>query len=263
MVQVQTLMQGYSFATSEGGVGYCSVTVLRGEKLTLVDVGHVGRRGMMLERLAAAGIRPEEVERVILTHAHWDHSLNVDCFPNAEVLLHIDELNYTAAPSPLDWATPVWIADILGRARTSGVRDGDEIEPGVRIMATPGHSPGSLSVLVESGEGVIGLVGDALPNRAAAGYMAPRLVFWDLDEAKASAQKIVDSCRFIYPGHDRPFRVESGSFYYMEPTSVQLLYPPTDEEGRVLASINAEPAPPGPIIVASARQAQLAAADDD
>ena len=262
MAEIQTLLQGYSVSTSEGSIGYCAVTLLRGERITLVDVGHVGRRSLLLERLRAAGLAPEDVERVVLTHAHWDHCQNVDCFPNAEVLLHQDELEYTAAPNPLDWATPAWTVDVLRRSRIMAVRDGDELESGVRVLATPGHSPGSMSLLVQTPEGMIGLVGDALPSRAAAGMLAPRLIFWDEEAARRSARRIVDACRTIYPGHDRPFVVEPGGFRYIEPTSLVVTFAPRDDDGRLLASFSDEPPGDAPIIVPSARRSAGAGSSD-
>ncbi len=262
MVTVETLLQGYSVSTSEGSIGYCAVTLLRGERTTLVDVGHVGRRSLLLERLRVAGLTPADIDRVVLTHAHWDHCLNIDCFPNAEVLLHEDELEYTRAPHPEDWATPVWTADVLGRARVTAVRDGDELEPGVRVLATPGHSPGSMSLLVDTPDGPAGLVGDALPSRVAAGYLAPRLIFWDEESARRSARRIVETCRTIYPGHDRPFRQEGGGFRYIEPTSLTVNFAPRDDEGRLLASFSDEPPADGPIIMPSARRSAGAGTGD-
>jgi glyoxylase-like metal-dependent hydrolase (beta-lactamase superfamily II) len=255
MATIQTLLQGHSVATSEGSIAYCAVTLLRGERTTLVDVGHVGRRGVLLERLQASGLRPEDIDRVVLTHAHWDHCHNVDCFPNAEVLLHEHELEYTRAPHPEDWATPIWTQDILTRARIATVRDGDELEAGVRVLATPGHSRGSMTLLVDTPDGVAGLVGDALPTRASAGFLAPGRIFWDEEEGRRSARAIIDRCRTIFPGHDRPFRVANGGFSYIEPVHLQILNAPRDEEGQLLASFADATPGDGPIIERSARKA--------
>jgi len=254
MVEIQTILQGFSIITTQGGLGYCSVTLLRGEKITLVDVGHVGRRQLLIERVRAAGLEPEQIERIILTHAHWDHALNVDCFPNAEIVIHTNELDYVQNPNPLDWATPIWTQDVLRRSRIVPVRDGDEVERGVRIMATPGHSPGSQTVLVEAADGIIGLCGDALPNRAAVAWMGPRLVFWDAEEARASAQRIVDTCTTLYPGHDRPFRIQHGNLHYIEETSLDVLFIPRDDEGRPLGAFREDPMPYGAQIMPSARR---------
>src|SRR5215207_5911937 len=108
MATIQTILQGFSVNTSEGSLGYCAVTLLSGERTTLVDVAHVGRRTLLLERLRAVGLEPGDIERVVLTHAHWDHCHNLDCFPNAEVMLLDAEYQYTSSPHPQDWATPIW-----------------------------------------------------------------------------------------------------------------------------------------------------------
>lgn len=255
MITIEPLLQGFSTATSEGSISYCGITLLRGQHVTLVDVGYPARRARLMERLAEVGLTPADVDRVVLTHAHWDHALNLLSFPNAEVILHEDEREYTAEPHPDDWATPVWTADILNRChRVSTVRDGDELESGVRIMATPGHSPGSMTVLVQGDDGITGVVGDALPSRAAAGILAPRLIFWDEGAARASARRIVETCRVIIPGHDRAFRVENGSYHYISPTSLTLLYPPRDEDGTLRATISDAPLDPGPVIAPFARR---------
>lgn len=254
MPSIQTLLQGYSVATSEGSIAYCAVTLLRGERTTLVDVGHVGRRSLLLERLSATGLSPDDIDRVVLTHAHWDHCHNVDCFPNAEVILHEDELEYTQSPHPQDWATPIWTHDVLARSHITTVRDGDELEPGLRVLATPGHSRGSMSLLVDTPDGIDGLVGDALPNRASAGFLAPRLVFWDEDAARRSARRIVETCRAVYPGHDRPFRVHNGAFSYVEHTELEILHAPRDEQGVLLARFSDAPPADGPLIMPSARR---------
>jgi len=241
MPQIHTVLQGLNTSTSEGNLSYCGVTLLRGERTTLVDVGFQGRQALLIERLHALGVEPTDVERVVLTHAHWDHSLNLLRFPNAEVVIHRDEYEYVQQPTAGDWATPAYTQDILRRARqVTTVSDGEELEPGVRVMAVPGHSPGSMAVLVETPTGVAGIVGDALPMRAAA--MAPvpsaRLIFFDEEAGERSARRIIDTCRFVYPGHDRPFSVDGGQFHYMEPASLTVVNPPRDEDGTVRAAIS-------------------------
>ena len=241
MPTVEVLAQGFMTATSEGGLGYCSVNLIRGQELTLVDVGYQNRRELVTERLAAIGVKPEEIKRIVLTHAHWDHSLNLSYFPNAEVFINATEYEYSQQPHPGDWATPAYIGDMINRAaKVTKLRDGEELEPGVRVMAVPGHSPGSQAVLVESNEGIVGLVGDALPGRAAALLPTPtaRIVFWDEAEAERSARRLLDTVSLVFPGHDRPFRNAGPGFDYLYPQSIALRNPPRDTDGTLRAEID-------------------------
>ncbi|MFA7249061.1 MAG: MBL fold metallo-hydrolase [Dehalococcoidia bacterium] len=254
---VEVLAQGFMTATSEGGLSYCGISLIRGAHLTLVDVGYMARRDILVERLAAIGVQPGDIERVVLTHAHWDHCLNLPYFPNAEVFLSDTEYEYAQHPNPRDWATPAFIGDLLNRTlRIQRLRDGDELEAGVRVMAVPGHSPGSQAVLVESNEGIVGLVGDALPARAAALLPTPtaRIVFWDEAEAERSARRILDSCALVFPGHDRPFRNNGPRFDYLYPQSLVLRNPPRDEDGTIHADIDRGPASFVTIIQPTARR---------
>lgn len=254
MTQVETVLQGYGIRTDEGALGFCGVTLLRdGGRNLLVDVGHVGRRTLLLERLAALGLTPNDIDAVVLTHAHWDHCLNVDCFPRARIVISPAEHEYTRQPHELDWATPVWTHAVLDRHPIQEVRDGEEIADGVTVMATAGHSPGSQTVLVRTAEGTTGIVGDALPWSGSIAAGLPDNVFWDEEAARASISRIVERCDVVYPGHDRAFRIRNGSFEYIENTTITFSRLP-DMTGGVIGATFAGAAPRMPAIHPSARR---------
>ena len=69
MPEIEVLLPGFSINTDQATLGLCTVTLVRGDKLTVVDVGHFGRRAMLVDTLRAHGIEPEDIGRVILTHA--------------------------------------------------------------------------------------------------------------------------------------------------------------------------------------------------
>ena len=67
MPEIEILLPGFSINTDQATLGLCTVTLVRSEKLTVVDVGHFGRRTLLVETLKNHGISPEEIGRVILT----------------------------------------------------------------------------------------------------------------------------------------------------------------------------------------------------
>lgn len=221
MPSVELILQGYRLQTDQGSPAFCGITLIRGSRTILVDAGHPGRRSLLLEQLAARGLTPDGIDLLVLSHAHWDHALNVDLFPNAQILVSAAERKYAANPRREDWATPAYTGAVLERMRLQEVSEGDALDAGVRILETPGHSPGSITVLVESDAGTIGVTGDAVPTAASALEGVPYLVFFDEQTARESVAKIRSHCRVLYPGHDRPFRLDGDALTYLTPTTLR------------------------------------------
>jgi len=118
------------------------------------------------------------------------------------------------------------------------VKEGDEIDEGVRVVDTPGHTRGSMALLVNTADGVAALTGDALVSGWSVKTGLPRLVFWSEEEGRNSIRKLLEQAQIFYPGHDRPFRVEGGNIRYLEPTSIAFSAfpdPGLDEGGPGLA----------------------------
>ncbi len=125
-----------------------------------------------LDRLAACGVRPEDVTMVINTHLHVDHvgwntrlvdGRWVPTFPNARYVIGRHELAHwrdpQAGPTLHPWGVPV-IADSVDPVIAAGlvdlIDDGDTILPGVTAQAVPGHTAGQLAIRIES-EGQLGI----------------------------------------------------------------------------------------------------------
>ena len=99
MPRVDVLLHGQSLRTDQGSLGFCSTLLIRGEKLTIVDTGHVGRRQPLLAALERQGVKPADVDFALMTHAHWDHAQNYDIFDGATMLI---ERTAAAAEAGLD-----------------------------------------------------------------------------------------------------------------------------------------------------------------
>ena len=84
-----------------GGLGWSTITLLRSaDKLIMVDVGAFGVRRELGKQLRRRNVAAEAVTDVVLTHAHYDHSVNFTLFPNATVWIGRAELDWARAQPP-------------------------------------------------------------------------------------------------------------------------------------------------------------------
>jgi glyoxylase-like metal-dependent hydrolase (beta-lactamase superfamily II) len=193
------------------------LAVNTGDRLVLIDAGSRGKikpqptAGRLLQNLAAAEIKPEEVDTVLITHAHPDHLWGVAdatdterTFPNAEYVIGEAELDFWMQPQhPLEnharWGgiyrqNMKTVAAIKHRIRT--VKPDGEVVPGITAIATPGHTPGHTSLQIASGSNQILCTADVVGNRAVA-FQHPD---WrggfdlDLDQGAKTRRAFLDRC---------------------------------------------------------------------
>jgi len=135
MATVDILLPGMQFNTDWGLPAFCSVLLVRSNgRNILVDTAHVGRRVRLEERLADFGLKPDDIDTVVMTHAQWDHAQNFDLFVNAPMLLHPKERKYALKPHRNDWATPQWTGVAMETHKIEEVVEGDEIAKGVSVQ---------------------------------------------------------------------------------------------------------------------------------
>ncbi|MCA8061399.1 MULTISPECIES: MBL fold metallo-hydrolase [unclassified Burkholderia] len=183
-----------------------------GEKLILIDAGagslYGDCCGRLVDNLRAAGYRPEQVDEVLLTHMHEDHiggiaSKGVAVFPNAVVRVSRKEADYWLNPANKTQASPLLAPFFdaataaiepyraVGRFKTYD-RDG-VLEPGIRAISLPGHTPGQMAYLVESGSARLLVWGDVVHVAAIQLRQLQATVKYDSDpsEAHESRQEIL------------------------------------------------------------------------
>jgi glyoxylase-like metal-dependent hydrolase (beta-lactamase superfamily II) len=160
--------------------------------------------------LKAWGVRPEEIDILILTHLHWDHASNIDLFPKARFIVQREELRYAAAPlEPHRWAYDLYPALSIKNKRFE-VIDGDaQIAEGVSVHLTPGHSPGLQGVSVRTTKKIYFIAGDSVPlmemwnARKIYGVSHwPGALHVDLEIYMKSLKRIESLGDAILPGHD-------------------------------------------------------------
>lgn len=151
----------------EGGIG----TKYNDKEKDLFGLEDVGR---LTKAMSAAGVEPEDVNHVFLTHLHFDHcgavstydgTRIVPTFPRARHFVQRSEYEILMNPDPR--SRPTYRAENLEAIREAGLLelvDGDsEPVPGFELRSTPGHTAGHQVVLVKSSEATAAFMGDLVP----------------------------------------------------------------------------------------------------
>ncbi|NLV17144.1 MAG: N-acyl homoserine lactonase family protein [Syntrophomonadaceae bacterium] len=133
-----------------------------GAERILVDAG-VGGPEALIRALAAKGLKPKDIDTVIITHLHFDHADNVGLFPHARFILQKKEWEYARSPLPIQRSLydPNTIAE-LEMLNLVLVEDGFSVVPGVQVILVPGHTQGQQAVVVNTGAGPYVIAGDLL-----------------------------------------------------------------------------------------------------
>ncbi len=141
--------------------------ILIGERRIVVDPGSKYSREKLMKGLNGLGLRPEDIDTVVLTHYHLDHVANYDMFRNAQFFIHANELRRLGS-----LAGTMTLAVLKAIMREFGFSIGDfvghlhpisELKTGssLNVIETFGHTGGSISLCV-SGKKRIVISGDAL-----------------------------------------------------------------------------------------------------
>jgi glyoxylase-like metal-dependent hydrolase (beta-lactamase superfamily II) len=152
-------------------INLCCFLIRTGKQNILIDAG-LGpvdlppfRGGDLPQNLAAEGVRPEDIDLVLVTHLHLDHigwlvRDEQPFFPNATVRFGERDLDqFIRTENPDGFAKPV-VEALAGRIET--ISSDGEVAPGVSVLQTPGHTLGHLSVVASSGTKRAFLLGDAM-----------------------------------------------------------------------------------------------------
>lgn len=156
----------------------------------IVDTGLPNEKETILKGLSDYGLTKDDINLVINTHLHGDHMGNNALFAKAKFMTHKNEL-------------PAKLPNVIS------VQGDFKVSENIRIMETPGHTAGSISVVVwvpETKKTYV-IAGDALPIKDNYLKWVPPAINFNPMVALASMKKIVDIADFVIPGHDDIFEI--------------------------------------------------------
>ncbi len=195
MAKIKILVQGY--AREQKGVEFASSTAIlirEGGLNIIVDPGM--DRKLLLKNLKKEGLSPDQIDYVVLSHYHLDHSLLTGIFTNAKVFDDNEVYSFD------------------GRIKEYGGK-----VPGtdIKIFKTPGHDPFHCSVLIETEKfGRVVIAGDVFwwrdqeeqkfDQNSLIEHQDPYVKDWDA--LKQSRKKVLSLADYIIPGHGKVFKVK-------------------------------------------------------
>jgi glyoxylase-like metal-dependent hydrolase (beta-lactamase superfamily II) len=210
-------------------LGFDNAYIVKDNGAIMIDGGDPKKGKVFLKSLEETGITPEEIQLIILTHGHWDHigsAAEIKEMTGAKVVMHQNEkhwLQESLKPMPpgvstwgkistklFSWTIVPFVH--IRPTEVDIVLEDDEFsleEYGIsgKIIYTPGHSSGSVSVLLESGEAFVGdLAMNKFPLR-----LSPGLPIYAEDWPKVldSWQRLLNrGAEMIYPSHGKAFSAD-------------------------------------------------------
>jgi glyoxylase-like metal-dependent hydrolase (beta-lactamase superfamily II) len=209
------------------GVSCCYV--IKGQGTILIDGGAPKQARNFMKGIECLSINPKDIQLIVITHGHWDHigsAKEIKETTGAKIALHRNEKDWLEKSlMPLPPAVTLWgciFAKIMAMfmplvhvpATNVDIVLGDEelslVDYGIpgRIISTPGHSMGSVSVLLETGDTFVGdLAMNGFPMRIGPGLP---IFAEDLQKVKRSWQLLLDKgAKTAYPAHGKPFSADA------------------------------------------------------
>ena len=207
--------------------GFVSMFLLKGEKSMLIDAGVPGQIERVQKGLAAAGVQPNEIDLLLFTHGHFDHiglAQEIVELSGAKTAIHQREKDWLeTGVAPMPPGATLWgkflmsLMNFVPKMTVPGTPVDIELEdegfslseygiPG-EVIYTPGHTLGSMSILLEGGEAIVG----DLAMSAKFLRLTPGIPIFadDVSQIKPSWKKLLDKgAKTIYPAHGKPFSAE-------------------------------------------------------
>jgi len=146
-------------------------------------------------RLKEMGLQPKDIACVVNSHLHYDHTGGNQFFSQAEFV--VQKAEYRFACFPDDFVATAYVKNHFDSPIRYRLIEGDlELFPGVFLMLTPGHTPGSQSMVLNLQEtGTVILPGDVLYTRESIDKDIPAGNSWNPAEAMVSLRRLVALCR--------------------------------------------------------------------
>lgn len=243
--ELRILLPGIPGVSSRGYLGYCTVVLFPLEDgWALFDTGHYSDRHLLIAALGDAGLTPDDINHVVLSHLHFDHALNVPLFRNAIVCVTQAELDYAdmvRSGQAIDHSIPDFWPLLFENRQVQIVEGMLEMSSLLRLKHLPGHTPGCLAMFYD-GPLSVAVCGDVIKNAWEAVKGESSMALAGSEAAKNSIAAVLERASVVIPGHDRPFMWNGEGVKFLTPFRWEVrasIYP--DEQDRSVVRFDLPP----------------------
>lgn len=180
--EVQKFLTDHALSATNNYAHTNHVLVEMGDIKLLVDVGSGERfqksAGRLVANMEAAGVDPAEITHVFITHAHPDHVWGIrddfdePVFTEAEYIIGAGEYDWWMTEdraNSVEQSLQQFVVGAVNALSTEGLewtvaKNNHEIAPGLRLIDTPGHTLGHMSLVIESEDQSLIALGDSMSH---------------------------------------------------------------------------------------------------
>jgi glyoxylase-like metal-dependent hydrolase (beta-lactamase superfamily II) len=210
-------------------LGVANCYLIKEEGMILVDAGSPNKEKKFMKKLKDLSIEPKDISLILLTHGHWDHIGSVHelkRLTGGTVAINQREKDWVEqALKPLPPGISLWgkifgailkismpLMNFPGTSVDLVLEDKEfPLESyGIhgKVLYTPGHSLGSMSLLLDTGDAFVGdLAMNGLPLRIGPGMS---VFAEDISAVRESWRLLLErGAKWIYPSHGKPFKADA------------------------------------------------------
>jgi glyoxylase-like metal-dependent hydrolase (beta-lactamase superfamily II) len=206
-------------------LGFTKIYLLKAEDgFIQFDTGYKSNLKKYLRLLEKQGIDPKEIKLIIVNHAHFDHVgalKTVKYLTGAQVLAHETDAEFLKEGRSAEVKSLNLRNKLLFKLVPKSIQLYEAVEPDIiikddysleefgvdaKVIHTPGHTPGTLSIITKKGNAILGCCVHGFPLRLRPGLPT---VAYDLDQIKSSWERILkEGVKNLHSSHGKPLSVE-------------------------------------------------------
>ena len=197
--KIYLITDGFCYKPPIGCFGFATSVLIKDDLTILFDTGSYGLRDEIKKIKKVYNI-----DYVVVSHLHFDHCSNLDLFTSSstKIIISDKELEYYKDYKNKDMDLFPFFDEIKDKLDIQTVNDGERVSKNCKIIFSPGHTKGHISLeVVDKGKKYL-LCGDSIKTRKELGVFPHNTNAYDIMQAKNTRLQLLKNYKHLIFGHD-------------------------------------------------------------